>query len=483
MALTTVATTTSGQLAGAASTDALNTEYSIDAIEYVRSLIDPMPGSGQVRGVWMYKGIIYGFRDDELGLECRMYVSTTAGWVQVTTPTLAPGGKYEFINHNFGGHASTLMMYGVDGKNKGFFFDGTTYTEVTTGMTADTPTHVYAHKYHLFYSFSGGSVQQSAPGDPTTWSPIVGAAELAIGEECVGFLGVPGQALAIFGRNKILILKGESVGSWDLDTFDDESGAIEWSLQKFKNPVFSDDRGVTNMTTVDAIGDFKASTLSQKIQAIVDQLLPELLCSMRVREKDHYRLFFDDERVLFFGMDGSKVTGATLVNYGIKMVAAESIEDTSGNEILLAGCEDGFVYRLDSGNSFDGNEVNAWIRPAFNHFSSPENKKRFFKVTLEIDAGGETELLFVPEFTYSDPRLPSAIQGSMDVLGGGGIWGSSDTVWGRFTWGAQLIDTAEGYIDGTGRNLSLFIRSVGTYDEPHTIQGAIIHYSVRGVQR
>ena len=240
---------------------------------------------------------------------------------------------------------------------------------------------------------------------------------------------------------------------------------------------------MTNLKAIDALGDFKASTLSQKIQTIVDQLLPELLCSLRVREKDHYRLFFDDERVLFFGMDGSKETGATLVNYGVKMVATESVEDSSGNEVLLAGDDDGFVYFMDSGNSFDGEEVQAWIRPAFNHFSSPENDKRFFKTVLEIDAESQTELFFIPEFTYSDPNLPSAIEGTMDIIGGGGVWGSSDTIWGEFTWGAQLINTAEGHTEGVGRNMSLFIRSVGTYDGPHTIQGATVHYSVRGVQR
>ena len=71
----------------------------------------------------------------------------------------------------------------------------------------------------------------------------------------------------------------------------------------------------------------------------------------------------------------------------------------------------------------------------------------------------------------------------VDVLGGGGVWGGSETIWGSFYWGAQLVNTAEGYIDGIGRNMSMFIRSDGTYEGPHTIQGAVVHYSVRGVQR
>lgn len=483
MALTTIATTTSGQQEGAASTDALHSEYSIDTMEYVRGTTDPVPGGGPVRGVWMYKGVTYAFRDDELGLECLMYKSSGDGWELVTTPTLFPGGKYEFINHNFQGATYLQNMYGVDGVNKGFFFDGATFTQVTTGMVADAPTHLIAHKFHLFYVFPGGSVQHSSPGDPTAWSPILGAAELALGQDSTGFLGLPGQALAIYARNATFILKGSGVADWELDTFDEEAGAAEWSLQRFKYPLVLDDRGITNLQAVQDFGDFRAKTLSQKFQKVIDQLKPLLVTSLRVRTKDHYRLFFSDGRILTIGVDGTKIIGALISNYGLNIVTAVSVENLAGKEILLGGSDNGYVYRLDSGNNFDGEQVDAWIRPVFNHFKTPENKKRFFKSVLEIDAPDEVTLQFIPEFDYSNPDLPSAVEGSMDANGSGGIWGESGTIWGEFEWGGQLVSTAEGYIDGTGSNLSLFIRSMLTYEAPYTIQGTTIHYSVRGIKR
>ena len=45
--------------------------------------------------------------------------------------TLPAGGRYEFINENFGGQAATARsMYGVNGVGKAFHFDATTYVRI-----------------------------------------------------------------------------------------------------------------------------------------------------------------------------------------------------------------------------------------------------------------------------------------------------------------------------------------------------------------
>jgi len=479
---TAIATGTDVEIRGA-SDDALDTTYLIAAIEYCRSTVAPLPGSGIVRGVWMYNGTTYAFRDNVAGTECVMYESSATGWSVVTTPTLQAGGRYEFINYNFKASTGSYKMYGVDGVNKGFEFDGTTYTEITTGMTLDAPQHLIAHKMHLFYSFAKGSVQHSATGDPSTWSVVVGAGEIGIGQECSGFVGVPGEALAIFGRNSTWILNGTISTDWVLNTLDNEAGAIEWTLQGFKYPAYLDDQGITNLQAVQAFGDFKANTLSSKVDRLVRQLKPTVVSSLRVRSKNQYRIFFEGGQGLIVLLEGSKVVGITQMNYGMPIRCTASVEDTDGQEILLFGSDNGYVYRMDSGTSFDGEEVNAWIRPMFNHFGSPENKKRYFKVTLEIEAGSSTSLAFVPEYEYGSSNFPSAIEGDLDVQGTSKAWDSLQTHWRDFYWDNQVVSTVDGYIDGTGRNLSLFIRSTATYDKPHTIQGAIVHYSVRGINR
>ena len=92
--------------------------------------------------------------------------------------TLNPNGRVDACLDDFG---SGIRIYGADGVNYGFEFDGTVYTRIRTGMTTDTPNRVVVHKQHLFFSF-GNSVQFSSISDQYNWSPVTGAGEIAAGK-------------------------------------------------------------------------------------------------------------------------------------------------------------------------------------------------------------------------------------------------------------------------------------------------------------
>ncbi|MGK7534763.1 hypothetical protein, partial [Salmonella enterica] len=72
-----------------------------------------------------------------------------------------------------------------DGVNKAFEFDGTNYIPIRTGMATDTPLHVIVHRFYLMLSFRG-SVQVSAIGAPYSWTVVLGAAEIATGDDVTG---------------------------------------------------------------------------------------------------------------------------------------------------------------------------------------------------------------------------------------------------------------------------------------------------------
>jgi hypothetical protein len=91
----------------------------------------------------------------------------TADKVAITLPA---GGRYEFLNHNFYGLASSYRMYGVNGVGRAFEFDGTTFTPIRSGMAVDTPHRIAEHYNHLFLAFPGGQLQNSSIGAPLDWS-------------------------------------------------------------------------------------------------------------------------------------------------------------------------------------------------------------------------------------------------------------------------------------------------------------------------
>ena len=158
-----------------------------------------------------------------------------------------------------------------------------------------------------------------------------------------------------------------------------------------------------------------------------------------------------------------------------------SSEDSSGNEIILFGSDDGYVYEMEKGTSFDGSAVTAFIRLAFNHIGSPAHNKRFHKATLELDANPNSELQLTAEFDYANPNQPAAPEQSFTVQGGGGFW--DEAIWEDFYWDAAAEGTAQARIQGKGANVSLAIRSEETHIEPHVLHGLTLHHSMRGLKR
>lgn len=549
-----------------AANDTLDATYLQAAMEARRAMIEAVPGSGDILGCCIYKGVEYAWRNNAGGTAAVMWKATSNGWEEIphgnhldfdagtdemiagdivtgqtsgatatitcvhknsgtwaggdaagtihftthhgdfidgeklTTARLTPttsadtdgiileenfaaSGKFEFDIYNFGGHSGSTKLYGVDGVSNGMEYDGSNLTFLHTGMTTDTPDHVIAHKKHLFYMFSGGSVQHSSLGDPHTWSAITGAAEIGLGDEGTGFKKTPGGRLSMYTLNKTYILQGTSVSDWVLAEHSEESGAIEWSIQRLASPIYLDDRGLTTLNAVQDYGDFKDNVISDLVQPYLDSRTENVQTSMIVKEKNQYRIFFDDSTALYFTFKNNKLRGATVVKLGKKVTAAFSGEDTDGSEVLLFGSTDGYVYKLDSGTNFDGDQLVSSFRVPYHHYGSPGINKRFLSVTLELDLQDplSTNLSLYPDFTFSDTNAPKAVAQTVDPGPGGGIWGAVN--WGDFSWGGGLVGEAFAHIDGHGRNMGLLITSSSTYEKPHTIHGITVGYSLRNRRR
>ncbi|MCP4547039.1 MAG: hypothetical protein GY835_11290 [bacterium] len=530
------------------------------AIEMARGLIQAVPGSGKIRGVWRYNRACYAFRDNTGGTACDMWKSTLTGWQQVvlgnrisftagtseikegetltggtssatavinrvvvksgnwssndaagylvigtvtggpfqgetgtsvsgsatlsggeTANILQPGGKFEFRNHNFYGHSGGIRMYGVDGVSQGFEFDGSVFVPIATGMTVDTPKHLAIHKNHLFYSFSGGSVQHSGVGEPRMWSPLTGASEMGLGEEITGFL--EGPALFIFGLNITRPLYGNDTTDWNLGERLGETGGTEWSLQTVIRPMMVEADKIMDVRATDTYENFAFGHLSEQF----DELLRlkrkagvTITASMKVRAKKQYRVYWSDGSGLVLDFSGRQPAAGAL-NYGKTLTCCCSVKDSDDEEWLLFGSDDGFVYRLDAGTSFNGAKVEAYVRLAFNHFGSPARNKKYHKVILECDATPDTLIKVSAEFSYGDPNNIASGEQAIEIHGGGGFW--DELAWEEFYWDSQLEGTGRADIPGIGNNVSLALYCDQTYEEPHTMTGVTIYYSKLGLKK
>ncbi len=397
--------------------------------------------------------------------------------------TLPAAGRYEFINHNFSGASDLVRMYGIQGVGKAFEWDGSVFVNLTTGMTTDVPTHIGVYKNHLFLSFAGGSSQQSSITNPYEWSVVTGASEIGMGQDITAYVREVGKSMLVFCRNKVGQLFGNDSTDFVLDTLSEEAGGIANTMQVIGKPIYMDDRGLRDVTTTREYGDFKMGTISQMVEPLFrgnkkNGITP--VGSLRCREKDQYRLFWSDGTGLTCYL-GRKKPEFIPFDYDKVISCTCSGEDSNGNEIMLFGSSDGYVYQIDSGTSYDGETVTAYLRLAFNHIGSPSHNKRWHKAALELDAQPSTAIGVLADFSYADDELAATTQQDFTVSGGGAFW--DENTWDDFFWSSPVEGVAHAYIDGIGKNISLAIISDVAYEEPHVIHGVTLHYSERGLVR
>lgn len=401
-----------------------------------------------------------------------------------TAVDFLPGGKFQFYIANFAGSAQTARVYGCDGVNRAFEFDGTTLVPITTGTTTDTPKFIAAHKNQLFLAF-GASAIHSAPGLPYDYTALSGASEIATGDTITGFLVQPGSqataAIAIYQRSNTLMLYGTGTTTWNLVAFNTGTGAIPYSCQNMSQSFVLDDRGIMKMDTTLAYGNFDQTALTAAIRPFIVAERSLTAASVLCREKSQYRLFFSDGMGLHATIVNGKYQGAMPIYYpitgGISNAWAGTL--TNGDEILLGCGADGMLYRLDRGTSFDGAPVFASITTNFDSVRSPRMLKRWRKAAIEMlgTSYAEVEFSYVLGYgdgaEYSQPG-PTAYAAAMLR----NTWDST-AVWDTFFWDASGLTPAECEMGDTSENVALTFSSFADYAEPFTLNSAIIHFTPR----
>jgi len=397
--------------------------------------------------------------------------------------TLQPGGKYEFVTYNFKGQTSGITMYGVSTVDNGFSWDGTTFIKIQTGMETDTPQHIAAHQNHLFFSFPNGSIQHSSIVAPNKWSALTGAAELGVGDNVSGFSTEVNNVMSVFTRNDAYMLYGTSSADWELRKFHAGAGAIPYTLQKMDQTFFLDDRGITSIFTVQYFGDFQSSVASDKIDPYIQSKISNASDSLRVRGKNQYRLYFDDKTGVEMTFINKKNQGLMPFTLEHQVNCLVSAEDANGVEVLYGGFDDGYVRRMDSGTSFDGETVDSFIRTAYYHYNTPGTRKRFRELGLEINADTSTTLTVIPSYDFGGTYTPktSPISSSYSVTVAADDWTEADIS--NSSTGITVVASERVRINGIGTNMGFIISNSSIYDKPITLQGGIVEYSSRGVRR
>ena len=401
----------------------------------------------------------------------------------LTQISILPGGRYETVQYNFAGSTDTIRMYGCDGVNRAFEFDGDVYIPIITGMVADTPLHILAHKKMLHLNFKA-SLQSSSIGFPFKWSPITGANEIGMGEDISGMLTQPGDVMAVATRNSAYQLHGSSVDTFVLSSLAPEVGAIPYSMQNLGVAYWLDDRGVIQITRTNDYGNFNNATVSRRVQKLIDAMRSVLVATTVYKSRNQIRFYGSDGTGLIMSVVDGR-TGPehhfTSFLYPISITCAVSGEDANGKDVVFLGASNGMVYQADKGSSFDGEEIEAVLRTAFNHSKSPSIIKRYRQAVIEGTSMGYSAIRIHPDFSYGDPASPQHLLQTTALLGAGGVYDAS--FYEAAYYDTKVVSQPSISISGSGTNIGLTFYSKSDTDLGHTLSGIILHFTPRRLRQ
>jgi hypothetical protein len=437
--------------------------------------------AGDAAGYLVLSGQTGTFQAENINLNTSPNVATIAS--NSATITLPAGGRYRFINHNFYATSGFRRMYGVNGVGRAFEFDGTTLSFIRSGVTDDAPIRIASHRQHLVLAHAGGSLVGSVPGEPMSFNGTFGAFEIGVGDEITDFIPSTSTVLTILCENSVSMLYGNDAADFQLEVLTDEAGALPHTAERMGVPVYMDNRGIRSLQTTQSYGNFTIGTMTQTVRPLLRDFRRQNIspvAAIRSRKKDLYRVFFDNG----YGMSvymGGKNPQVMMCRLDHIVTCICSSEDEERDEAIYFGSDNGFVYQLDRGNGFDGAPIAYYLRLPFLHLGAPQQKKRWHKVSLEVDAAPSVALRITADFDYADPNEPSHPSTIVDVRGGGGSWDVSS--WNEFYWSSPLEGTAEAHLDGVSKNMSLLLAGETATEPAHTLQGMTVFYGVRGLQR
>ena len=188
------------------------------------------------------------------------------------------------------------------------------------------------------------------------------------GGPVTGLVPLPGDAnLGVFTDRRTMILGGRDVTAMTLQVVNESSGALEYTVQDIGTPYFADFRGIGSVATTDKYGDFDLGRISEKITPFlkdrlqfrksIDTILQQPIASITVRNKNQYRLYFEDGYIMTMTFFENKAPEFTLQHYDTATFGSTYVPTftnsfvlANGRERNIMGTADGSMWVIDGAN-------------------------------------------------------------------------------------------------------------------------------------
>jgi hypothetical protein len=252
--------------------------------------------------------------------------------------------------------------------------------------------------------------------------------------------------------------------------------------------MFLGPEGLRLLSATDRVGDFNLGVVSKPIQDEMTTLISSssAFASCVIKQKSQYRIFGYNDSVSAAsakGVLGTQTVGndtgqmSWAETIGIKAYVADS-DYVSQTETIVFAHSDGYVYQMESGNSFDGSNIVASFATPFVPVQDPRLRKTFYKMVLYVDPQGgmTTSVNLKYDFDTLGSIQPETISLS-NTSGSVGFYGNSGAKYGTTVYGTKLAKQFETQVIGSGFSVSLQFVSDGQ-DPPFSLDAATLEYSL-----
>lgn len=476
------------------------------------SAVQPSGGTATILGVFPYAdGVI-------ATVGTNIYFSNTGtSWLQINRSSVAGGGD----NYTTFTGRSTLARTGqgqcqfvlfegatydygeviiADGANKLYSFrmegtgaltDRTFFAfEITVDGTNGVK-YITIHDHHLIASGVADNLNTlyySVYNDPDNFTGT-GAGAVTISDQVQGIKGFR-EDLIVFAENSLhKLVNINDSSNIRIDPIAENVGCLSgYSIQEIGGDlIFLAPDGLRTVAGTARIGDVELGTVSKAVQPVINDLVRSIndftISSMVHRDKSQYRLFYTDT-----SLSNSQQKGiiGTLrpqgfewsETVGIEVTAIETGFDNNGIEQRYHGDTDGFIFKHDSGNSFNGSNILAEYQSPDFDYGDFGTLKTLDYIKISFFPEGDITPSLRVRYDYADTDLlqPDDFSISAD---GAAVFGTA--VFGSAKFGGVEQPLVKVSLIGSGYSNSFKIFSEDT-NAPYTINGLYVNYRPSGRQ-
>jgi len=384
--------------------------------------------------------------------------------------------------------AGTEKIAGVDSYNYPFIYDGTDFSEVTGSTDLEGAEFIAFHKNQLFFA-KGNTLTFTAPYTDSDLTAVNGGGVISVGAQVTGLI-VFREALVIFTERTISQIVGNTIADFVLQPITRNVGCVAPdTIQEIGGDIiFLGPDGLRLFSLTDRVGDFSLGLVSKPIQTQLTDLIATCssFSSILIKEKSQYRLLGFSDSVTAASTKGilgtqtasndtSSISWGELS--GIKAYVADS-NYVNATETVVFSNVDGYVYQMESGSSFDGENITAYFSTPFVFMDDARLRKTMYKLFLYTDPRGSVNVNVSMKFDFDTlgSIQPNAIS-LTNTTTAVGFYGSATAKYGTTTYGTKLKKLFETQLIGSGFAVSLQFVSEGT-DPPFSLDAATLEYSV-----